>query len=156
MENGDGHILVFCLNEERFALALDQVVRVLPSLAISPVPEAPEGISGVINVEGDVIAVIDLRSLFELPPGEQRIDDRIIVAQAGEWRIAVVVTEVVEVRRIKAEERVASERILPALRDCLGGVLKLDDGQILIYDLLRFVSQARPELLVTKGEMLAG
>ena len=65
--NAKEQFLVFGLNGNRFAISLNFVQRVVRVVEITPVPEPPAGIRGVINVEGQIIPVIDLGINFISP-----------------------------------------------------------------------------------------
>ena len=53
-------IVVFSLDELLYALPLQAVVRVIHAVEIRHLPEAPEIISGIINVQGRIIPVADI------------------------------------------------------------------------------------------------
>ncbi len=69
----DSHIgqlnlyIVFTLDEQRYALHLSAVERVICVVEITPLPKAPEIVLGIINVGGQIIPVIDMRKRFRLP-----------------------------------------------------------------------------------------
>ena len=50
-------VVVFNLDDKNFALYLNVVLRVLPSLEITPLPGSPKVVLGIINIEGEIIPV---------------------------------------------------------------------------------------------------
>ncbi len=62
----DNQILVFTLDEFSYALPLGNVLRVIHAIAIRNLPQSPEIISGIINVQGQIIPVINIRKRFGL------------------------------------------------------------------------------------------
>src|ERR1043166_579372 len=64
------HLVVFLLAEQHYALPLAMVERVLPVVAVSPLPQAPPMTLGMINLHGTVMPVLDLRHRFGFPPHE--------------------------------------------------------------------------------------
>jgi len=54
------NIVLFSLDEPRYALYLSAVERVIHSVEITPLPKAPDKVLGVINIQGEVIPVIDI------------------------------------------------------------------------------------------------
>ena len=88
------HLISLTLGEQRYALSLAQVERVIRALEITSLPKAPEIIMGVINVRGMVIPVINVRRRFHLP--ERRISpgDQIIISHTTRRRVALIVDEV--------------------------------------------------------------
>src|SRR5207302_575736 len=51
-------VLVGRIGEQRFALPADAIVRILPMAALTPLAEAPRGVAGLLNLGGEVLAVI--------------------------------------------------------------------------------------------------
>jgi purine-binding chemotaxis protein CheW len=132
-------LVVFGLDEQRYALHLAAVERVVLVAETTPLPGAPEIVLGVINVQGRIIPVVDIRRRFRLPEREIRLSDHLIIASTS-WRaVALVVDAVAGVIERPAGDLIAADRILPNL-DYLKGVAKLDDGLILIHDLDAFLS----------------
>jgi purine-binding chemotaxis protein CheW len=132
-------IVLFSLGEPRYALPLQSVLRIINVVEILPLPKALDIVSGVINVQGQVIPVIDVRKRFRLPPREMELDDRFIIALTGTRTVALAVDSVVGVRELAEGEIVDADQIIPSL-EYIRGVAKLDDGLVLIYDLDKFLS----------------
>ena len=57
-------IVVFALDEPRYALPLSAVERVVRAVEITPLPKAPEIVLGVINMQGQVVPAVDIRKRF--------------------------------------------------------------------------------------------
>jgi purine-binding chemotaxis protein CheW len=80
LQNSDtSKLVLFSLEEPRYALYLSAVERVIRSVEVTPLPKAPEIVIGVINIQGEIIPVIDIRKLFHLPIHEISIDDLFII-----------------------------------------------------------------------------
>lgn len=56
-------LVVFGIEGQRYALRLGAVERVLPMATVSPLPKAPTVALGVINLHGQVVPVLNIRSL---------------------------------------------------------------------------------------------
>lgn len=89
--------MTFKLGDELFAINVAQVREVLEVSQITRVPTAPEYMRGVVNVRGQAIPVVDLRTRFGLPKAEETVNTRIIVMELdlggestvlGGWRTA--------------------------------------------------------------------
>lgn len=132
-------LLVFTLENIRYALRLTAVERVVRAVDIIPLPKAPEIVLGVINFGGRVVPVLNIRARFRLPERELQVSDQLILARASGRELALVADAVGGVVERKDQQVIAAERILPAL-EFLEGVAKLEDGLILIHDLARFLS----------------
>ncbi len=73
--------LAFRLGDESFAFEIDRVREVLTYTRVTKVPNTPDFMSGVINLRGNVVPVVDLRLLFRLGLGEMTEDTCIIVVE---------------------------------------------------------------------------
>ena len=99
--------LTFTLNKEEYGIGILKVKEIIGMMPITPVPQTPEYVKGVINLRGKVIPVIDLRLRF----GMERVhyDERtcivVVEAEAGGGRalIGIVVDSVSEVLNIRGE-----------------------------------------------------
>ena len=84
-------IVTFRLGEELFPADIFSVERVLRYTAPTPVPNVPEWIEGVIDYQGRVVPVINLRRRFEMSKAPVAADARILVLTVdGEWVAATV------------------------------------------------------------------
>jgi len=127
-------LVVFTLDEQRYAVPLSAVERIVRMVEITRVPRTPEIVLGVINAQGWVIPVVDLRRRFRLPTRVPHLSDQLLIAHTSKRPVALVVDAVTEVVTLSEQEMVEGETILAHL-DYLTGVLKGPDGLILIHDL---------------------
>ncbi len=81
----------------------------------TPVPDAPPQVRGVVNLRGDVVTVINLRTILDLPPQEITPWTRLMIVQSEDEAIGVLVDRVSDVATVQRAE----EEPLPAN---LGGV----------------------------------
>jgi purine-binding chemotaxis protein CheW len=138
-QNKPGQLIVFSIDEQQYALHLSAVERVVPSAEITPLPKAPEIVLGVVNVQGRIIPVVNIRKRFRLAEREIDLRDQLILARTLRRPVALVADAVRGVIERPQQDVIATAKILPGL-DYLEGVVKLDDGMILIHDLDKFLS----------------
>lgn len=132
-------ILLFALDESRYALYLSAVERVVRAVETTPLPKAPGFVLGVINVQGQVIPVVNIRQRLHLPLHDLSPGDQFILAHTSQRRVALVVDIVVGTRKLEDRELVNSDQVLTGA-EFIHGVAKLDDGLVLICDLDQFLS----------------
>jgi purine-binding chemotaxis protein CheW len=132
-------LVVFSLEHQRYALDLGKVRRAVRVVAITPLPQAPPIVVGIIDLGGEVIPVVSLRVRFRLPPKETRLSDHLVVAHTGRRAVALLVDETNGVIEVSPEDVAKADRIVPGLAD-IDGAVKLTDGLILIHDLGRLLS----------------
>ena len=133
------HVVVFELAGQKYALPLAVVQLVVQAVEITPLPKAPACVAGIINFQGQVVPVFDLRQRFQLPARELQLADHIILAKTARQAVALVVDAVVGVVECAAGVTVPADTILPET-EYVAGVLKQPDGLILIHDLNTFLA----------------
>lgn len=81
MTNETNQYMTFKLGDEIFAINVAKVREVLEVPQITRVPTAPRYMRGVVNVRGQSIPVVDLRTRFGLPLEAETVQSRIIVME---------------------------------------------------------------------------
>ncbi|HWB61264.1 MAG TPA: chemotaxis protein CheW [Chthoniobacteraceae bacterium] len=137
--NSLARLVVFQLDEWRYALRLEDVARVVMAAEITPLPRAPAVIAGVINVQGNVVPVMNIRMRFGLPPRETGPGDHLILAKTPKRSVALVVDAVTGMVTRPVSAITAPGQILPSV-PYVEGVVKLEDGLVFIHNLETFLS----------------
>lgn len=132
-------LVVFSLDEQRYALHLAAVERVVRAVEVTPLPKAPAIVLGVINVQGGIIPVVNLRQRFRLPEREIDLRDQFIIAHTSKRPVALAADAVAGVVELPEHKTMAGEKILPGL-EYVEGVARLEGDLILIHDLDTFLS----------------
>ena len=73
--------LTFKLGDEVFATDVAKVREVLDFTTITKIPRTPDFMSGVINLRGNVVPVVDLRLCFEMSKTEKTVNTCIVVVE---------------------------------------------------------------------------
>jgi purine-binding chemotaxis protein CheW len=137
--NNQLQLVVFRLDKRRYALPLAAVERIVRAVEITPLPNAPAIVLGVMNMAGDVIPVIDLRRSCGMPEREITAADQLLVATTGGRTVALLVDETEGLIEPPASAVISVADIVPGVGQ-LRGVVKRDDGLVLIHDLEKFLS----------------
>jgi purine-binding chemotaxis protein CheW len=137
--NTQGRVAVFTLGDQRYALPLSAVERVVRVVEVTPLPQAPDIVLGVVNVQGRVIPVVNPRRRFRLPERDIALSDQLVIAHTTRRPVALVVDAVTGVLEYSGREAVGARDIVPGM-EYVEGVVKLADGLVLIHDLDRFLS----------------
>jgi purine-binding chemotaxis protein CheW len=134
-------LLVFELDDARYALRLDAVREVARAVLITPLPAAPPVVEGVIDVRGSLVPVYDLRTRFGLPPRALHPDDHLVLAWTGERAVAIRCDRTRWIER--AVPRALDNAPGPSASDgVIAGAAQLADGIVLIHDLATFLDDA--------------
>lgn len=105
----EGKYLTFSLGGEEYGIGILKVKEIIGMMPITPVPQTPTFVKGVINLRGKVIPVIDLRLKFGMDSNPYNERTCIIVVEAsglaaGRVMMGLVVDSVSEVVNIKEED----------------------------------------------------
>jgi purine-binding chemotaxis protein CheW len=144
----DLELLVFELAGVRYALELPAVREVIRAVLISPLPEAPAVIEGIVDVRGELVPVYDLRARFGLPPRALHPDERLVIAWTGS-RLASFRCERTEWVEHVARSRIEDPAVVRGAGRHLAGIARLADGLVLIQNLEEFLDAAEAESLAT-------
>lgn len=131
--------MLFALDDRRYGLPLSVVERVVRMVDVTPLPQAPEIVLGVVNVQGRVVPVLNLRRRFRLPERDLALTDQLVIARTARRRVALAVDATAGVLEYSARQAVGARDIVPGI-EYVEGVVKLADGLVLIHDLDEFLS----------------
>jgi purine-binding chemotaxis protein CheW len=139
--------LLFALEDRRFALRLEAVRRVVHMVAITPLPDAADPICGMINVQGEMAPVFDIRRLCGIEPTPPSTSDHLVLASAGNQTVALRVDAAKEVVTL-SEERTASLEGLISGRVPAEGIAPVSGDLVFIVDPERLLAHARSAIEV--------
>ncbi len=136
-------VVSFKLGSEEYGVDIAQVQEINRMVAVTHVPRAPQFMEGVINLRGQLIPIIDLRTRFGMSRAEHTKNTRIVVTEIGAKRVGMVVDSVSEVLRLPVEQvEPAPEMLTGADTEYIRGVGKIEDRLIILLDLARIISGA--------------
>ena len=132
-------LIVFNLGEEEFAVEIGEVKEIINAEAITPIPDSSEFIKGIINVRGNIIAVIDLKARFFLRPKKEDEDKHIIITKND---CGIMVNEVTEISRLpETAINEAPELVTKIHEEYIKGVITLENRLIILLDFTKMLSE---------------
>ena len=134
-------ILVFCIGRQRYGVNLQDVEQVVRAVPATPLPRAPPVIEGVINLHGSAVAVLDVRARFGAHPKPVSVEDVLIVARAGDRRVAVRADRTDGLAKVDRAE-VHDAAAVTSKATYVAGVVTLPEGIVLIHDLRTFLTES--------------
>ncbi|WP_218110122.1 chemotaxis protein CheW [Oligoflexus tunisiensis] len=143
-----GRYLAFRVHEEDYGIEIQYVTEIVGIQKIAAVPEMPDFIKGVINLRGQVIPVMDIRTRFRMPPQEYNERTCVIVVNYDEHPIGLVVDSVNEVTSISEENVCEPPRV--AYNESaryIKGIGKVGDEVRIILDVSKLLYGAEAEAL---------
>lgn len=135
-------LVIFQLGGEEFGVDIMAVQEIIKMPTITAIPQAPEYVSGVINLRGKIIVVINLGKKFNIPSSENNDDYKVIVVELENQVIGMMVDSVSEVLRIPSTSVDPAPDIIRSgiSSNYIQGVGKLDDRLLILLDLRNVLS----------------
>ena len=144
-------LVVFRLGGEEFGLDISQVREIIRLQEITPMPKAPDFIEGVINLRGQIIAVMDLAKRLGFTRKDSSDKARIVVIDVKESLLGLVVDEVPEVLRILESNVEPTPEMIEsqAHAEFIKGVGKFGKRLIILLDAQKIVTREEASKLST-------
>ncbi|MGK0238661.1 MAG: purine-binding chemotaxis protein CheW [Candidatus Pelagisphaera sp.] len=141
-----GKFLTFLLAEESYGVEVLRIREIIRMQKITPVPQMPAHVKGVINLRGKVIPVVDLRLKFNLNAEEATERTCVIVVDVDNGQgvntlLGLVVDTVEEVLNVTENNVEPSPDFGTRLStECCLGIAKVKDNVITLLDIEKVVS----------------
>jgi purine-binding chemotaxis protein CheW len=134
--------LTFTLGDEHYGIEILKVQEIKGHSGITPIPNTPPYLKGIMNLRGTVIPVVDLRTRFSLDAQEYTKFTVIIVVTVGQKIVGLVVDAVSDVLDIPhAQVRPAPD--LGARTDTrfISGLANVGEKLVVLLDIERLLSE---------------
>lgn len=125
-------VLIFKLGEELFALRTEKVQSINETMNITRVPMAPEYIKGMVNMRGNVLSLLDINLLLDLPHNEN-LQENIIILDIENETLGISVDQVVEVMDMPEHLLAANPDMNN--RQYIEGILKFEGSIVTLIDM---------------------
>lgn len=137
-------LVSFRIGEEEFGVDILMVQEIIRLPTITPIPNAPPSIQGMINLRGKIIPVIDLCKRLRMPGKTQEADDRrrrILIVEMATHVTGFIVDSVSEVMKVPESEIEPAPHFVTSSIDAayIKGVIKLADRLIILLDFRRIL-----------------
>lgn len=133
-------LVSFNVGAEEFAVDILNVQEINRMAHLTRVPNAPVYISGVINLRGKVIPIIDLRRRLGLGNTINDGSTRIVVIEIDEKVVGFIVDKVNEVIRINKDITEAPPTMVSGIdKDFITYIAKLEDRLLILLDLEKVI-----------------
>ncbi len=107
-----GQLVVFSIEDQVLGIDLLSVERIVWAVEITPMPNAPEKIAGVINVQGSIIPVLNFREILHLPSKPLETTDRFVICKLDGRHGALIVDEIRGIKNYEPQELQEAEEVM--------------------------------------------
>ncbi|MCR4346005.1 MAG: chemotaxis protein CheW [Sulfuricaulis sp.] len=141
MQSSEEQFLTFRLHGQDYGITILKIQEIKGWDKITPIPNSPVYVKGVLNLRGVIVPVIDLRLRFGLPEAERDVFTVIIVANVNGRLAGIVVDAVSDVINVSAEQLCEA----PAYegqenREFIKGLAQVDGKLLVLLDIDRMVN----------------
>lgn len=146
-------LVCFKLAEEEYAVDITRVQEVIRVQKITPVPQMPEFVLGVVNIRGNVVPVLDLRKKFKL--ALKPFDDltKILVITIDNILISFIVDEILDNIKLDQEHIDPAPSVKMQIeKECVRGVGLTEGRMIIILDLPRINDEINKAIDVFRND----
>lgn len=148
----EGKYLTFSLDREEYGIGILKVKEIIGMIRITPIPQTPDFVKGVVNLRGKVIPVVDLRLRFGMEATGYTERTCIIVveidAREGFLQVGIVVDSVTEVLNIRSVDIEDTPKFGVSLNtDYILGMAKAGGGVKILLDIDRILTSDELVLL---------
>jgi purine-binding chemotaxis protein CheW len=127
--------ICFQVGEARYALPLGPVAQVLRFENVTPVPMSPGFVEGILNLGGEVVPVINLRSRFGLERGEPNRRSRVLVVERDGVKHGLLVDGVKEILELEDASILTGGPPLAGLKaELVAGIAKVRENLVIILE----------------------
>lgn len=131
-------LCIFELSDRLFGLSISDVQEIddLEGAEITPVPRTPHFLRGVINLRGNIVPIVDIREILNLPLKPPTRESRMMILNIRKVRIGIIVDAISEVTRIeKREIQSESEHIGISDGQFISHIMQYKDGFLVLLHL---------------------
>jgi purine-binding chemotaxis protein CheW len=119
-------VSTFLLNGKCYGVAASDVQEIVPKVAITDVPLAPEHILGLINLRGQFATVVSLSRMFGLEDSQNAMN---VVCRSGDTTLAFSCDEVGDVIEIERDKLLPAPGTVPrAIGSFLSGIYRTENS----------------------------
>lgn len=134
--------VVFRLGEERYGIDISYVNAIERTQTIVRVPNSARSIKGIINLRGDIIPVVDLRTKFRMTDSDFPEDSEFIIIDMDKNKIAIEVDGVEGIHNADDE----SIHDMPIIAKGTGveyfdSVIRVNDKLVIIINPMELLSE---------------
>ena len=150
--NKKNQVVSFRIGRELFGVYIQIVQEIVRVPEITPVPEMPLFVEGVINLRGKIVSIVELSKRLKIEGSSKTKANRILIIELDKKVVGLLVDAVTEILRIPPESIEPTPDIVTSVgSEYIMGVGKLPDKLIILLDLKNILKPEEIKRLATDG-----
>ncbi|MFW5961907.1 MAG: chemotaxis protein CheW [bacterium] len=142
--------VIFFLADKKFGVNINQTKEILSNTDLTFVPDSPDFVSGIINLRGSVVPVVDLKLRLNIRGEKKTSSEKIIIVELAGLTAGMMVDDVKEIEPLTKENIVDLPDLAKKVNsDYIEGVGRAGDDNelLLLLDLKNILSNHEIEEL---------
>jgi len=137
--------ILFRVGTNQYGLDIRYVKGIEKYASVTPVPEAPQFIEGMINLRGEVIPIFGLRRKFGLPKIKPTEETKLIVTNCQGLQLAFEVDQVLEIFKQEEDAHTVPQLAKNDTTSYMENILHTGNGLAIILNVNHMFTQAEKE-----------
>ena len=139
-------LVMFSVSGEKYAIDIMKAKEIIKPVKVTPLPDVPEFIKGVINLRGMLLPVISLKERLGI--ANENIEElgheaRIILVAMEKMVVGIFVDSVEEIIRVQLKDIQAPPRIAKGIgSEYLQGICRMEEEALVLLDLNKILSSS--------------
>ncbi|MCM3761276.1 chemotaxis protein [Alkalihalobacillus oceani] len=138
-------VIVFQVGTGVFGINVMKVREIIKAPPVTSMPNSHPHIEGIVRLRDEVLTVVDLTTVLGFPPSEHPEEDKLIISELNQLKVAFRVQSVSRIHRLSWEQIEKPTDLSQNLESAATGVVKLDDQMILLLDFEKIVVDINPD-----------
>jgi purine-binding chemotaxis protein CheW len=134
-------VVEFVLGPEHYGIASSHIREIHPLSEFTPVPCTPAFVLGLVNVRGQILSIINIKKLFDLPEKGLTDLNKVIIVHAGHMELGILADAIIGIRSIAQEDLHPALPTLTGIRaEYLRGITK---DSMVVLDVEKILSDEK-------------
>src|SRR5271156_3087287 len=134
-------IVEFVLGPERYGIESSRIREIYPLNEFTPLPCTPAFVLGLVNVRGQILSIIDIKKLFDLPEKGLTDLNKVIIVHAHHMELGILADVVLGVRSVTLKDL---QPALPTLTGIQAEYLKgITRDRLIVLDVEKILSDEK-------------
>ncbi|MBR3731447.1 MAG: purine-binding chemotaxis protein CheW [Spirochaetales bacterium] len=154
MESQTISLVTFKISNETYAIDIMEVNEIVKLTEITPIPNAPDFVDGIITLRGQIIPIVDLNKRFSFAPRVYTEEDElfraIVIIRVQDMTIGILIDQVNRVIPVNRDQIQPPPQMISGIgAEFISGVVKQNDNLFVILDIQKLFS--KKELMQLSG-----
>ncbi|WP_264188070.1 chemotaxis protein [Halobacillus litoralis] len=146
-------IVEFEIGENRFGINVIKVKEILNPQPITKIPHSHPSVEGIMEIRGEIVPVLDVADALGFEPSANPKQDKFILTEFNQTKIAFHVHTVTRIHRVSWKNIEKPNKMYQGLEGQITGVIKMNEGMLLLLDFEKVVADINPESSLHKDQL---